>query len=79
MAFAEGYHAKERTETDSKNTMSGRAFRLIFYLCLLWLGIQLIQVFTAVGGGESRMFSEDLNSVSYTHIEDGPIPRLESP
>ena len=51
VAFAEGYHAKEKTELDSKNTFSSRAFRLVFYLCLLWLAIQVIQVFSAVGGG----------------------------
>ncbi|KAL8572122.1 hypothetical protein ACOMHN_052919 [Nucella lapillus] len=68
VAFAEGYHAKEKTETDSKNTLTSRAFRLVFYLCLLWLGIQIIQVFTAVGGGPVR----GLGVLSREHFEISP-------
>lgn len=68
VAFAEGYHAKEKTETDSKNTFTSRAFRLVFYLCLLWLGIQIIQVFSAVGGGPVR----GLGVLSREHFEINP-------
>ncbi|KAK7495704.1 hypothetical protein BaRGS_00013151, partial [Batillaria attramentaria] len=68
VAFAEGYHAKEKTETESKNTLSSRAFRLVFYLCLVWLGLQLIQVFTAVGGGPVR----GLGVLSREHFEINP-------
>lgn len=68
VAFAEGYHAKERNESDSKNSFSSRAFRLIFYLCLLWLGLQLIQIFTSVGGGPVR----GLGVLSREHFEINP-------
>ncbi|KAK7092223.1 ATP-dependent zinc metalloprotease YME1L-like [Littorina saxatilis] len=68
VAFAEGYHAKEKTETDSKNSFSSRAFRFVFYLCLIWLGIQVIQVFTAVGGGPVR----GLGVLGREHFEINP-------
>ncbi|PVD35881.1 hypothetical protein C0Q70_02850 [Pomacea canaliculata] len=68
VAFAEGYHAKEKTETESKNTVLSRGFRFIFYLCLLWLGLQVIQVFSAVGGGPVR----GLGVLGREHFEINP-------
>lgn len=68
VAFAEGYHAKEKSESESKNSLSSRAFRIVFYLCLFWLGLQLIQVFSAVGGGPVR----GLGVLSREHFEINP-------
>ncbi|XP_071103967.1 ATP-dependent zinc metalloprotease YME1L-like isoform X2 [Haliotis cracherodii] len=51
VAFAEGYHANSKQEShDTKNTVLNRTLRFLFYMCMLWLLVQVVQVFTAVGG-----------------------------
>ncbi|XP_046570348.1 ATP-dependent zinc metalloprotease YME1L-like isoform X2 [Haliotis rubra] len=51
VAFAEGYHANSKQESpDTKNSMLNRTLRFLFYMCMLWLLVQVVQVFTAVGG-----------------------------
>jgi hypothetical protein len=65
VAFAEGYHAKEKSDVESKNTFTSKMLRFVFYLCLFWLALQVIQVFTGsmVGGGQYSTFSISVHRI----------------
>lgn len=53
VAFAEGYMANDKKEGEpTKNTFLSRTLRVFVYLCAFWLAIQVLQIFSAMGGSK---------------------------
>ncbi|XP_064610256.1 ATP-dependent zinc metalloprotease YME1L-like [Liolophura sinensis] len=51
VAFAEGYMANDKKEGEpTKNTFLSRTVRVFVYMCVFWLAIQVLQIFSAMGG-----------------------------
>ncbi|XP_041372090.1 ATP-dependent zinc metalloprotease YME1L-like [Gigantopelta aegis] len=52
IAFAEGYQANQKTDRVAlKTTLLTKTLRIFLFLLLAWLFVQVVQIFTAVGGG----------------------------
>ncbi|KAL5009659.1 hypothetical protein ScPMuIL_011964 [Solemya velum] len=51
VAFAEGYTASEKKDSDPKHSFMTKILKTFIYVALFWLAIQVFQVFSAMGGG----------------------------
>ena len=52
IAFAEGYAANDKRETEQFAVWPRRIARFILYGLILWLGLQVLQGYSAIGGSK---------------------------
>ncbi len=52
LAFAEGYAANERKESENLTGWSRKALKFVWYGLAIWLAFQLIQGYSAIGGSK---------------------------
>ena len=68
IAFAEGYTANEKRETEQASPWPKRVARLVLYGVIFWLLLQVLQGYSAIGG--SKFSHKDL--VSFNVFKKSP-------